>query len=147
MTDQGDTQTRKPLPPPPQVLALNVCDLLWTDPWNGKKTMLGMFSVVQARQFPAVHPTITFHAALTNGRGKVSLKLRLVDTDEVRPAMIEFEAPVEFPDPRAVIDFVSSAVNVVFPEPGEYRVQLFANGELLSERRIVVLDGRELKHE
>jgi hypothetical protein len=136
--------TKRPPPPPPQVLALNVCDWIWTDPWSQKKTMIGMFSVVQAQQFPAVHPVLTIHAALTNGRGKVSLKVKLVDTDEERAAIIDNEAHVEFPDPRAIMDFVSTAVNIVFVEPGEYRVQLFANGEFLSERRIIVIDAREV---
>jgi hypothetical protein len=147
MEDEATSQTKRPLPPPPQVLALNVCDGLWTDPWSGKKTLIGMFSIIQSQQFPAFHPIITIHAALTNGRGKVMLKLRLVDTDEERPAIIDFEAPVEFPDPRAVMDFITGATNIVFATAGEYRVQLLANGEFLSERRIIVVDTREPTNE
>jgi hypothetical protein len=146
MTDETEPTPRKRLPPPPQVLSLIVCDSIWTDPWSFKKTVIGMFSVIQASGFPAVHPIITIHAALTNGHGKVMLKLRLVDAEEVRPPLIDFDAPVEFPDPRVIIDFQSSA-GIVFPAPGEYRVQLFANGELLSERRILVIDALEPKHE
>jgi hypothetical protein len=72
------------------VLALNVCDYIWVDPWTNKKTLGGMFSVVQAHEFPAYHPIIAIHAALTNGRGKVILKIKLVDTDESRAPIIDF---------------------------------------------------------
>ena len=138
MTEQ-DESTRHPLPPPPQVVALNVCDGIWVDPWTQKKTLIGLFSVVQAQQFPALHPIITIHAALTNGRGSVKLKLRLIDADEERPPLFEFEQPVEFPDPRVMVDVQCMTGMILFPTPGEYRVQLLADGELLSERRIIML--------
>lgn len=140
MAEEGIIRPRGSLPPP-QVLALNVCDYIWVDPWTTKRTMIGMFSVIQAQQFPAFHPVIMVHAALTNGRGKVMLNVRLVDVDEERPPIINIDAPAEFIDPRAVLDFHTGAANIIFPAAGEYRVQLRANGELLSERRILVIDG------
>jgi hypothetical protein len=31
---------------------------------------------------------------------------------------------------------------IVFPAPGEYRVQLYAAGEFMTERRLVVVDPK-----
>jgi hypothetical protein len=147
MTLEDNANARKPLPPP-QVLALNVCDFIVVDPWTSKKTLIGLFSIIRAGQFPAFHPILSIHAALTNGRGVVILKLRIVDTEEVHPALLEMEQPIDFRDPRMVVDFYGSTERgIIFPSPGEYRVQLFADGELLSERRIILLDASEPQNE
>jgi hypothetical protein len=129
--------------PPPQVVALNVCDMAWLDPWTGKRTLIGMFTIIHAPKFPVVHPIITVHATLTNGHGRNKIRMRLIDTDEVRPPVVDFgEQDFDFPDPRTVVDIQAAAAGIVFPEAGEYRVQLLADGELLSERRIIVVDVR-----
>jgi hypothetical protein len=140
MTEEAGS-VRKPLPPPPQVLALNVCDFIIQDPWTNKKILIGLFTIIQAAEFPAVHPVLSIHTALTNGHGSTKIKLRLVDTEEARPPIFEVEATIEFTDPRMVVDFNGSTTSVIFPSPGEYRVQLFGNGKLLSERRIIMLDA------
>lgn len=52
-----------------------------------------------------------------------------------------WKRPSIFPDPLAVVEVVFSKANVLFPAPGEYRVQLFAAGEPLRERRLHVLQS------
>jgi hypothetical protein len=149
MTDAGESTPiwRPPVLPPPQVLALNVCDFIVIDPWTAKRTLIGLFSIVHAQKFPAFHPVLSVHASLTNGHGNVTIKVRLIDSEEARPAITEVESTIDFTDPRLVVDFQGTTMNIVFPEPGEYRVQLFGNGELLSERRIVLFGAPEASHE
>lgn len=137
--EEGSTEKRT-TPPPPYPIALVICDAIWKDPWTGKRTLIGLFSILHAAQFPAAHPILSIHSVVTNGRGRVSLKVRLVDVDEEREPLFEMGGDVEFTDPRMVGEFDAVARNVVFPVAGEYRVQLLANGELLMERRIIVAD-------
>ena len=140
-------EPRKVTVQPPYPLAIVVCDAIHQDPGTGKRTVLGCFSTIFAREFPVVHPAMALYVALTDGHGKVPIKLRLIDVEEQGDALIEAEGEVIFPDPRAVLEMDFHLSGVVFPRAGEYRFQLFAGTEALIERRIVVLKGGEEKGE
>ncbi|MCH8914203.1 MAG: hypothetical protein IIA33_11630 [Planctomycetes bacterium] len=132
-------------PPPPDVLSLIVCDQIINDRMTGKHSLIGMFSRVHARAFPATHPQICIFASLTDGHGKVDLTIRIVDANEARKPIIEGKGRVEFKDPRAVACLNLHFNGLVFPEPGGYRVQLKCHGELLREARLYLSTVRRLK--
>ena len=115
-----------------------VCDNVHQDPGTGKFFLLGCFSVVHAREFPATHPLMFLYVSVTNGRGKVPLKIQLIDANEEQSPIWSVEEEVDFPDPRIVMEMYFGLVNIKFPEPGEYRFQLFAAREFLMERRIII---------
>jgi len=66
----------------PYVLAMLICDAIWKDPSTGKSFLLGTFSSIAATVFPVVHPVMGIYIVLTDGRGKVPIKLQLVSADE-----------------------------------------------------------------
>jgi len=115
-----------------------ICDAIWHDPGTGKQFLLGLFSMIHARSFPAVHPIVAVHVALTDGRGKLPIRLVLVDAEQARPPLFEKTQEIEFSDPRAVVALDYHLANVKFDEPGEYRFQLYAGAEPLMERRFIV---------
>ena len=103
-----------------------------------KLVIKGTFSVIQATDFPWKQPAIVVYTAITNGHGKTSLRLRLIDVDETSEPIVDSETVVEFADPIVVVEPIFVLTNVVFPEPGEYRVQLYGAGQFLRERRLQV---------
>jgi hypothetical protein len=115
-----------------------VCDLVYRDQGTGKRFILGCFSAIHAFDFPAVHPALGIYVDLTNGRGTVTLKVQIVDTDEVREPIWTNELQVEFSDPRMIAELDLMAGGLSFPEPGEYRVQVYASGAFVIERRLLV---------
>jgi len=125
--------------PPPYPLAMVVCDYIHNDPGTGKAFLLGCFSVIQAREFPATHPCLALYVSVTNGRGTVPFKVQLVDVNEERDPIWMVEDEMEFPDPRVEAELYFHLINLNFAEPGEYRFQLFACNEFLMERRILVV--------
>ena len=66
----------------------------------------------------------------------------LIDVDEERPPQFEGELIAEFQDPREVVELDYHFSGVVFAAPGEYRLQLFAAGEFLLERRRAVIQTK-----
>ena len=76
---------------------------------------------------------------MTNGHGKTRIRLTLVGPDESQPPLFSREGMIEFVDPRMVAELNFGLANISFPKPGEYRLQLFGNDELLMERRLYVL--------
>lgn len=122
--------------PPPDVLSLIVCDQIITDRLTGKQSLIGLFSTVHARKYPAAHPQLCVHVMLTGGRGKTNFVIRIVDADDARPPIVEGRGTVEFKDPRAIANMALQFHGLRFPQPGAYRVQLLSDGELLREARL-----------
>jgi hypothetical protein len=130
---------KKQPPHVPNVLAMILADAVLRDLGTNKNFIQGTFHVLAAPSFPWTHPSMVVYLVLTDGHGAIPLKLRLVDVDESSPAIFEVETTVNFPDPLLVLELVFPRSNIVFPEPGEYRVQLFGAGEPLLERRLNVV--------
>jgi hypothetical protein len=130
--------------PGPVVLAMVICDAIHQDPATKKCTLLGTFSTITARSFPVVHPGLAIHVALTDGRGKTRIRLSLVSSQEEPQTLFTQEGTIQFNDPRVVAEINFGLRNLTIPHPGEYRVQIFANDELLAERRLQVLGMRPM---
>ena len=122
--------------PPPDVLSLIVCDQIITDRMTAKHSLIGMFSRVHARRFPAAHPQLCVFASLTEGHGEVELTIRIVDANEARAPIVEGKGKVQFKDPRAIAHLALQFHGLTFPQPDGYRVQLWAGGGLLREARL-----------
>ena len=122
----------------PDALSLLVCDQILIDRLTGKTSLIGMFSTIGAARFPIRHPHLCVFASLTDGRGKTPLEIAIVDSEDARPPIVSGTGTLEFKDPRAVASLNLHFNGLVFPEPGEYRVQLKCYGELLREARLML---------
>ena len=133
--------------PAPDVLSLIVCDQIITDRMTGKQSLIGMFSRIHARGFPASHPQICIYVTLTEGYGETEFELRIVDANDERPPIVEGKGIVRFQNPRAIANLALQFHGLTFPASGEYRVQLYSAGELLREARLelVMLKPRPRK--
>ncbi len=125
--------------PNPNVLSLIVCDQIITDRMTGKQSLIGMFSRVHAPRFPTAHPQLSVFVTLTDGHGKSELTIRIVDTNDERPPIVEGKGTVDFKNPRAIANLALQFHGLTFPQPGEYRVQLWSEGELLREARLELI--------
>lgn len=130
MSDQA-----KPLP-----LALLVCDQVYTDPSGAnKRSLLGMFNSRKYPMFPTPPVPFWVFCSITEYTGRVPITLRIVDRDEERPPV--FEVPLPLPkdlNPLFTVDFAMSVTHASFPEPGDYRVQILAEGMPIIERKLHV---------
>ena len=89
--------------------------------------------------FPLSVSSLGLYIALTDGRGKIPIRVRIIDADETRPPVVEGEYEFEFNDPRMIAEICMNMQGLTFPEPGEYRCQVFAGNEFLIERRIIAV--------
>ena len=124
--------------PIPDVLALILCDQIITDRITGKQSLIGMFSTINSFQFPVVQPQLSVYVALTDGRGKTPLTIRIVDSEDARPPLVQGTGIVEFRNPRAIANLALQFHGLRFPEPGEYRAQLLCEDTLLREARLTL---------
>lgn len=125
--------------PPPEVLALILADHVYHDDVSTKLFFLGVRSVIAGSSFPLGLHQLAAYAVVVEGRGAMSFQVRLTDADEEREPVHENEAEVSFTDPLAEVELIFDMMDLVFPEPGEYRLQLRANGQFLCERRLMLV--------
>ena len=126
----------------PDVLSLIVCDQIITDRLTGKQSLIGMFSRIHAARFPASQPQLCVHVSLTEGRGKTPVMIRIVDAEDSRPPIVQGQGAVEFKNPRAIANLSLQFYGLTFPEPGEYRVQIYCGGTLLREARLELVRAK-----
>ena len=122
----------------PTALSMIICDHVWRDPCEGKSTIIGTFTTLNADNFPFRHPVLAIYFALTDGHGDVMVKLRLIDVDDEHPPIFEIMTNLRFNVPHDIVEKGVEIGRPLFPRAGEYRLQMFTNGELLIERRLSV---------
>ena len=125
--------------PVPDVLAMVLADNVHQDPSTGKCFVLGTFTVVHADSMPYTLSALAVYISCTDGRGMTPLVIRLVDSNEEDTPLFEIDVLIDFTDPISVYEVAAVKCNVVFPTPGEYRVQLLCGGKFVRERRLNVL--------
>jgi hypothetical protein len=124
-------------PRSPYAIALVLCDAVHRDPVTGKNTLLGTFSTITSRTFPAVHPEMSAYLALTDGAGTSRIDVRLTPADGAAAPLAEASFEVEFDDGRMTFEVVVGFADVVFPKAGEYRVSIACGEDVLLERRLM----------
>lgn len=134
----------------PYCLAMVLCDAVHQDPANRKFTILGTFSTLAAKRFPA-KLRLCVYFAITDGSGPVKLELRLVDaaaylTDDAPDAVFHEGVNTEIESPLVVFEGVIQ-IQTELPTPGVYHCELLANDSVLMSRRLVALqlagEGKE----
>jgi hypothetical protein len=121
----------------PILLSAITCGRVIFDKVSGMPSIIDIVQTINAQKYPARHPQIVFFCELTNGHGTTKMKIRLVDAQEEEKSIFEKEGAVQFKDVKQIVTLAMDLHGVVFPQPGEYRFQLFAGGNLLGERRII----------
>ena len=128
----------------PYCLAMVLCDGIHRDAATGKFTLLGTFSTITAAQYPAnIHFFVYF--AVTDGLGRVAIRLRIVDAKEglsgERESTEVFSSPpseMDFSDPLMVFE-VAALIQTKLPNEGLYHCELFAGDQLLMSRRLLAV--------
>lgn len=123
--------------PPPILLSAIICDRVILDAITHQPSIIGAFETLSAPKYPARHARLAFFCQLTNGHGRMSITIRLVDIQQEEEPLFEKKVEQKFKDARRVENLTFSIEGVRFPHPGEYRFQIFADGTLLNERRII----------
>ena len=113
---------------PPILLSAIICDRVIFDKITGMPSLINIIQTINAPVYP-IRNVLVFFCELTNGHGKTNATIRLVSTQKEDKPLFEQSGEVEFTDVQQTVTLAVSLYGVVFPEPGEYRFQLFTEGE------------------
>lgn len=98
-----------------------MCDSVHIDPATGKHYILGCFSNIRVRQFPAKHPRMVWFLTLTDVKpGKHQLRITFGPNMESSQKILERE--FESQNPLHKINLINEIRNLPFTEAGNYVV-------------------------
>lgn len=131
---------------PPVALAMLLCDYVIEDKATNKKSLIGLFSNISAKKFPASHYRMNVFVVLCDGHGQYRGELRCVNalTEDVISVM---RGPIDFPDPNAVLEFNFEMFGITFPEPAEYIMQFLCDDEIVVQRKLTLTQIEEQEPE
>ena len=127
----AETERRKPI-----VLAMILCDQIIVEKGTEKPNLIGVFSVIFAKKFPAAHQKAAIYVALTEGQGDYTGRLRLVFA-ETEQELFRAEGPISLPNPLAVCELRFAVPVIPLPREGKYRLDFLCDDELCGSRRFV----------
>ncbi|MGC9450096.1 MAG: DUF6941 family protein [Oceanipulchritudo sp.] len=118
------------MPARPQLITWITCDSVHIDPATGKHYLMGCFSNLRARQFPATHPRMVWFLTLTDLKpGRHQLRLSYGRDMESVNKLIERE--FESRTPLDKINLINELRNLRFEGPGLYQILIEVDNEPL----------------
>lgn len=104
-------------------IALILCDWIILDETTKKRSLIGLFNSVRARDFPAVIHKLCLLASITQLNGEVSLQL-VCKNEATGSTVLSISANATSINPNAVLDLAFEFDKFSFPEPGLYSFEL-----------------------
>lgn len=118
-----------------------VCDSIRRED-NGKMMFIGIFEVIGAKTFPAKHRELFIANRWIKGAGKFKEKTRVVNVKDGKVIVETKEIDFELKSIDSVHTVISKFINIVFPNPGKYQVEVLLNGEMLRYYPIILAQER-----
>ncbi len=122
---------------PPILLSAVICDRVIFDKISGKPSLINIIQHINAPQYPIRHGQLVYFCEMTDGHGTTNMKIKLIDAQDNDKVLFEQRGTVEFKNVQQIVTLAMNMQGVIFPTPGEYRFQLFAEEHLLGERRVI----------
>jgi hypothetical protein len=120
-----------------------VCDYVIHEQHTNKKSCIGIFHRIQGGSFPCRHGQLSIYANLMEAEGKYVFELLLVNLKDGKVLGSGATPELEVPSRLHASEIAFQLQNIVFPNPGKYEFRLIANGELIGQKEITVLDAPE----
>ena len=127
---------------PPVALGLTLCDYVLIEEGSRRVSLIGSLMRMVADRFPHAPPTFCIHAALTDGRGDVTLDLVATRLDTYE-TVASRKRQIHFTDRLEELQVIFRIKDWTFPAPGLYEIALLVDNEPIAQRRIRVFSTEE----
>jgi hypothetical protein len=125
--------------PTPSVQAFLVCDCIIEDSLTKKKSLIGIFTHLQALSFPFQHPQLGLYFCMTDAEGTYHFDIDLVyvNTDQL---VCRASLPhIAIGDRLQISDIGINVPALVFPAPGRYEFRLRMEGHVIAQKDFHVI--------
>jgi len=125
--------------PNPSIQAFLVCDSVIEDSLTKKKSLIGIFTHLQAVTFPFQYHQVGLYFCLTDAEGTYHLEIDLVyvNTDQLvcRASLPD----IAIQDRLQIADFGINLPALLFPAPGRYEFRLRMNSRVIAQKDFHVI--------
>ncbi len=123
----------------PSVQAFLVCDSVIEDSLTRKKSLIGIFTHLQAASFPFQHHQVGLYFCMTDAEGTYHFEIDLmyVNTDQLvcRASLPD----IVIGDRLQIADFGINIPALLFPSPGRYEFRLRVNNRVIAQKDFNVI--------
>lgn len=129
----------------PVVKGLYLCDELLGDPARKKTHLIGLLNAVRVPAgavLPFKLGRLIVFALIAGGIRPARLRVQIV-TATGRVVYRSPEVTIAFPQRRTPIEVAFRILGLVFPEPGEYLVELWCDDRFVEDRLLQLLAAEE----
>ena len=123
----------------PSVQAFLVCDQVIEDGLTKKKSLIGIFTHLQAAAFPFQHNQMGLYFCLTDAEGsyRFDIDLAYLNTEQL---VCRATLPnIVIGDRLQISDFGINIPSLIFPAPGRYEFRLRMEGHLIAQKDFNVI--------
>jgi len=116
---------------------------------EGKLNLLGIFDVIRARSFPAVHRNMQLvmilEAPSSEANTDKNVQVRLMDADGKRIFEVSAQLKLAQPPPGEMIrsNHIFDLNNIPFEKPGDYAFCILVNGEEKGRVRLKLVKTKQ----
>jgi hypothetical protein len=136
--------TNTPISTRCRVNSFITCDGVHIDPTSNKHTLLGIFSSLRGKQFPIVHPKMTWFLSLSELRkGQHNLKMYISDpTGELEDKLV-IDRDFNAPDPLHKVNLINDIHRLKFVKAKAYSIVIEIDDEIIFVDKFPVLNQYE----
>jgi len=125
--------------PKPTVQAFLVCDQVIEDSLTKKKSLIGIFTHLQAASFPFQHQHMGLYFCLTDAEGLYHFDIDLIYLNTEQLVCKATLPNIEIGDRLQISDFGINIPLLLFPAPGRYEFRLRMEGRLIAQKDFNVM--------
>ena len=125
----------------PYCFCLLMAEFVKRERGSGTFTLVGVFDSLTFSALP-IEMTIAVFFGVIDGRGRMPIKLQVVDSDEEAndEPVAALDAEIELSNPLEQFE-TQVPIPVRFERPGVYHLELWANGERIQTRRLTIIEA------
>jgi hypothetical protein len=125
--------------PKPTVQAFLVCDQVIEDSLTKKKSLIGIFTHLQAPSFPFQHQQMGLYFCLTDAEGLYHFDIDLIYLNSEQLVCRATLPNIDIGDRLQISDFGINVPLLIFPAPGRYEFRLRMEGHLIAQKDFSVM--------
>ncbi|MCC2642233.1 MAG: uncharacterized protein K0S45_2646 [Nitrospira sp.] len=123
----------------PSVQAFLVCDSVIEDSLTKKKSLIGIFTHLQAAVFPFQHHQLGLYFCMTDAEGTYHFEIDLVYVNSDQLVCRASLPHIAIEDRLQIADFGINIPALLFPAPGRYEFRLRVDGHVIAQKDFNVI--------
>ena len=130
----------------PSVQAFLVCDQVIEDSLTKKKSLIGIFTHLQAGVFPFQHQQMGLYFCFTDAEGTYNFDIDLIYLNNEQLICRATLPNIVIDDRLQISDFGINIPSLIFPAPGRYEFRLRMEGSLIAQKdfSVMQLSGHQI---